>query len=73
MKQFKILTLAFAVFVICIIVAYHNTASLGYGREHIINYDSEGMEIMDYRVDYQYIKDKINHFKDLMPDTFVTI
>ena len=73
MKQFKILTLAFAAFIICIAIAYHNTASLGYDKQYIIYYDDSGFEFMDYRVDYQYIKDKIDYFKDLMPDEFLTI
>ncbi|MBQ9517761.1 MAG: hypothetical protein IJR60_06750 [Eubacterium sp.] len=73
MKQFKILTLATVVFAVCIVIAYHNTASLGYGREHLIYYDFEGVEVMGVRVEYQYIKDKINYFKDLMPDDYVAI
>ncbi len=73
MKQFRITLTASAVFIVCILIAYHNTASLGYDKQYIIYYDDSGFEFMDYRVDYQYIKDKIDYFKDLMPDEFLTI
>ena len=73
MKQLKITALATAVFIICVLIAYHNTASLGYDRQYLIYYDSTGVEILDYRIDYQDIKDKINYFKDLMPDDFIAI
>ena len=73
MKQFKILSLAAAAFAVCIVIAYHNTSSLGYDKQHIIYYDSEGFEVMDFRVEYQYIIDKIYFFKELLPDKYFTI
>ena len=73
MKQFKILVAASLVFVVCIAVAYHNTASLGYGRQYIIVYDSQGVDIMDWHIDYYELKEKYESFKDSLPDSFVTI
>lgn len=73
MKQFKILSLASAVLVICVVIAYHNTASLGYDKHDIIYYDSAGIEIMDYRIEYKDIMYKIKRISNLVPDSFVTI
>ncbi|MBR3148851.1 MAG: hypothetical protein IKF64_01670 [Eubacterium sp.] len=73
MKQLKILTLASAAFIICILIAYHNTSSLGYDKHDIIYYDSEGVDIMDYHIEYKDIKNKIDKISKLAPDSFVTI
>ncbi|MBE6719468.1 MAG: hypothetical protein E7571_02285 [Ruminococcaceae bacterium] len=73
MKQFKILTVASAVFVICIVIAYHNTASFGYDKHHVIYYDKDSIEIMDYNIEYKEIKKKIDKIENFLPDSFVTI
>ena len=73
MKQFKIISFAAVIFVICIAVAYHNTSSLGYDKHYLIYYNSEGVDIMDYHIEYQNIKDKINKLKEIIPERFITI
>ena len=73
MKQFKIITLASVIFIICIIVAYHNTSSLGYDRQDIIYYNSEGVDIMDFHIEYNDIKNIIYNVKKCVPDSFITI
>ena len=73
MKQFKIISFASAVFVICVIIAYHNTASLGYDKHDIIYYDSQGVDVMDYRIEYNDIIYSIKKITDLVPDSFMTI
>ena len=73
MKQFKIISSASVVFILCILIAYHNTASIGYDKHDIIYYDSNGIDIMDYHIEYDVIRYKLNKIKDSAPDSFVTI
>ena len=72
-KQFRIIAVASVVFVICIVVAYHNTSSLGYDKQSIIYYNSEGVDIMDYHIEYNDIKNLIYNIKKHIPDSFMTI
>ena len=73
MKPSRILTLASAIFLVCIAIAYHNTASIGYDKHDIIYYNSEGVDIMDYHIEYDVIRYKLKKITEIAPDSFVTI
>ena len=73
MKPFKILLAASAAFIICIPIAYHNTASLGYDKQDLIYYSADAVEIMDWQIEYNDIKHIIYNIKEIAPDEFVTI
>jgi hypothetical protein len=73
MKPSKILLTASAIFLVCIVIAYHNTASIGYDKHDIIYYNSEGVDIMDYHIEYDVIRYKLKKIKEIAPDSFVTI
>ena len=73
MKPFRIIALASAVFVVCILIAYHNTASVGYDKHDIIYYNSEGVDIMDYHVEYDVIRYNIYRLRKIAPERLISI
>ena len=73
MKQFKIISLATVILIVCTVIAYHNTASLGYDRQYLIYYDNDGVDIMDYHIEYSELKRKMNKISEIVPDEFVSI
>ncbi len=73
MKPFQIILCASVLFVIGILVAYHNTASLGYGKDYLIYYDDEGFEFMEQRIDYKDVREKVRKITEYVPDEFITI
>lgn len=54
-------------------VAYYNTASLGYDNANIISFNNEELQVFDYNIKYEDVKEKVNKIKNAIPDEFVTI
>ena len=73
MKPSKIILTASVVFIICIVIAYHNTASVGYDKQDIIYYNSEGVDIMDYHIEYDVIRYNIYRFRKIAPERVISI
>lgn len=73
MTPSKILFTATAVLIICIVIAYHNTASVGYDKHDIIYYNSEGVDIMDYHIEYDVIRYNIYRLRKIAPKRVISI
>ena len=73
MKQFKILSVATVFLIIGVLVAYRNTAYLGYNKSYIVSINSDSVDVMDYHIEYNTGKEKSENIKKIVPDTFMTI
>lgn len=72
-KTAGILLIASIVFTAGIGVAYYNTSSIGYDNANIISFNSEQINIFDYRIEYKEIEEKIEKMKKYLPDNYITI
>lgn len=69
----RILFLSSVVFIIGIIIAYYNTASLGYDNANIISFNKEGIYLFDMSIYYSDIHYFISILKKFIPKYNITI
>lgn len=72
-KEFRILSIAAVVLIIGIIISYYNTSSLGYDNANIVSFDNEQLNIFDYEIRYEKVKDRYNKVKDYIPNEIIII
>lgn len=69
----RILTLASICLVVGVCVAYYNTSSLGYDNANIISFNNEEINILDFNIKYEDVKEKIDIMKKHTPSESITI
>lgn len=69
----RILTLASVCLVVGVCVAYYNTSSLGYDNANIISFNNEEINILDFNIKYEDVKEKIDIMKKHTPSESITI
>lgn len=72
-KVRRILMLASVCLAIGVVIAYYNTSSLGYDNANIISFNNEEINILDYNIKYDDIKNKIEKLKKYTPKDNITI
>ena len=72
----KILIILFcAAFFFCVgsLIAYYNTSSFGYDNANIISFKSDSVQVLDFDIRYEDVKEKYELVKKSMPDKLITI
>lgn len=69
----RILFVASIALIIGIIVAYYNTASLGYDNANIISFNNEEIRVFAYNIKYSQIHYIIEIIKKFLPSILITI
>ena len=72
-KTVIILLTAAVVFCAGSVVAYYNTASVGYDNANLISFCDDGIQVMDFRFFYQDFWQFVEKVKESAPDNFITI
>ena len=72
-KTVGILIMAVIIFCIGSVTAYYNTASVGYDNANLISFQSDGIQVLDFKIYYRDIERTVEKMKDLVPDNFITI
>lgn len=70
---FRILLSATFVLLIGISISYYNTASLGYDNANVFSLNNEEINIFDYRIEYESVKQKTQKIKDFVSNNMFTI
>ena len=72
-KTVAILLSALLVFCAGSAVAYYNTASVGYDNAHLLVFEKEYVQVMDFQIFYSDVAEEFKKLQDLTPDNFITI
>ena len=54
-------------------VAYYNTAALGYDNANLLSVYDGGFYLLDFDINYEKTKEKIEEIEKLLPPKFITI
>ena len=72
-KVVRILLTATLVFCIGGAVAYYNTSSFGYGSATLFRAEKDGIQVLDFSISYQQMKEAYEQIAQFLPDKKITI
>ncbi|MBQ9229186.1 MAG: hypothetical protein IJ168_10210 [Eubacterium sp.] len=72
-KTFAILSVAALIFCAGSVIAYYNTASYGYDNANLITFRDDAVQILDFDISYETLKNDWEKVSELVPDSRVTI
>lgn len=72
-KVIGILCLSLVVFSAGIVIAYYHTSSLGYDNANLISFRTDSVQIMDFDIYYEDVKEIWTSLQEAAPKNYTTI